>query len=161
MKTVIHKKKSTLSLPFYFSLNGQETTVELPTIQTDLVQDPQTDPRLEQYQQETVLTNAGAMATNNMLGKETSESDNDSDTIPQLHGRVEAKSIDLPPENTHVEKEDKPVILKMLDDGFAETKTFAPGFHPLAIVFRPELGIVKNSVQKHLNLVVFKWKCIK
>ena len=59
----------------------------------------------------------------------------------------------------------------MLNNGFAETKTIAPGVNPPAIVIHPELGIGENPVKTHwhdsfwfeyvLNLVVFKWKCIK
>ena len=123
----------------------QETAVELPTAQADLEQDPQADSVPEQEEQETVL----AMATNNMLGEGTSKSNNDSDTIPQLDGQVETKSNDLPPEKTHVEKEDEAVIFQMLDNGFAETKTIAPGVNPPAIVIHPELGIGKNPVKTH------------
>ena len=123
----------------------QETAVELPTAQADLEQDPQADSVPEQEEQETVL----AMATNNMLGEGTSKSNNDSDTIPQLDGQVETKSNDLPPEKTHVEKEDEAVIFQMLNNGFAETKTIAPGVNPPAIVIHPELGIGKNPVKTH------------
>ena len=115
--------------------------MELPDIQTD----PEAESGLEQEEQETVL----AMATNNMLGEGTSKSNNDSDTIPQLDGQVETKSNDLPPEKTHVEKEDEAVIFQMLDNGFAETKTIAPGVNPPAIVIHPELGIGKNPVKTH------------
>ena len=117
----------------------QETAVELPTILTDLEQDLQSDTVPEQEEQEIVLeTNSD---------KETSKSDSDCETIPQLDGQVEAKSSDLPPEKTDSEKEDEPVIFKMLENGFAETKMIAPGVNPPARVYHPELGIGKNPVK--------------
>ena len=59
--------------------------------------------------------------------------------IPQLDGPAKtglgdtAKKLD--------EKEPEPVVFKMLSNGFAETKTLAPGEKPPARVFQPELGI--------------------
>ena len=110
----------------------QETTMELPTIQADQVP--------EQEEQEVALATAGP---NTMLGEDTS----DSNTIPQLDGPGESKSDVLPLEMTDVEKEEEPVIFKMLDNGFAETKMIAPGVNPPARVLHPELGIGKNPVK--------------
>ena len=53
----------------------------------------------------------------------------------------------MQPENTHIGKEDEPVIFKMLENGFAETKMIAPGVNPPARVYHPELGIGKNPVK--------------
>jgi hypothetical protein len=115
----------------------QETVIELPTDLTDLEQDLQSVP--EQKEQEIVMETTSA--------KETSKSDIDRETIPQLDGQVEAKSNDLPLEKTNVEKEDEPVMFKMLENGFAETKMIAPGVNPPASVHHPELGIGKNPVK--------------
>ena len=62
---------------------------------------------------------------------------------------VLANQSDLIPEETHVEKEDEPVIFKMLDNDYAETKTIAPGANPRDIVIHPKLGIGKNTVQTY------------
>ena len=44
-------------------------------------------------------------------------------------------------EANSVKKEEEPVIFKMLDNGYAETKKIAHGETPPARVYHPELGI--------------------
>ena len=59
----------------------------------------------------------------------------------------------MPHKKTHLEKEDEAVILKMLDNGFAETKTVDFGANSPAIVIFPELGIEKIPVKTNWHYI--------
>ena len=58
-------------------------------------------------------------------------------SIPQLDEQSETRDV----EQVTVKKEVEPVIFKMLENGYAETKKIVPGETPPARVYHPELGI--------------------
>ena len=70
--------------------------------------------------------------------------DTNIDSIPQFDGQSETKDV----EQVTVKKEEEPVIFKMLDNGYAETKKIAPGETPPASVYHTELGIGSTPRQR-------------
>ena len=70
---------------------------------------------------------------------ESSGSDTDTDVIPQLDGPAETILSEKVDKSVNEKNEPEPVIFKMLDNGYAETKTIPAGEKPPARVFHPEL----------------------
>ena len=66
-------------------------------------------------------------------------SDNNTDEIPQVDGAVMTARSDKPDNEVSDKKEESPVICKMLENRFAETKQILAGETPPATVFPPEL----------------------
>ena len=79
----------------------------------------------KQEKQEIILATAGAKATNTMLGEETLNID--SDTMPQMDDPGESNKGDFPLDKTGVEKEDVPVIFKMLGKKILKLNGFSLG----------------------------------
>ena len=66
--------------------------------------------------------------------------------IPQLDGAVMTAQSDKPDNEFSDKKEKSPVIFKMLENGFAETKLISAGETPPATVFHPELRIGRDPI---------------
>ena len=90
----------------------------------------------EQEDQEILLTPA---VPDRATEVESSGSDTDTDVIPQLDGPAETILSEKVDKSVNEKKEPEPVIFKMLDNGYAETKTITAGEKPPARVFHPEL----------------------
>ena len=71
-------------------------------------------------------------------------SDNITDVIPQLDGAELTAQSDKPAIEVSDKKEESPVIFKMLENGFSETKQIPAGATPPATVFHPELRIGRD-----------------
>ena len=109
----------------------QEAALEQPESQRAQEQ-TQSIPRPEQEDQEILLL---AVPSNTATESDISASDINTEVIPQLDGHSEA------PEKKSFVEQEEPVIFKMLENGYAETKLIAPGETPPARFFHPELRI--------------------
>ena len=106
----------------------QEEALEQPE---SPVAQKQSNPEQETHE---ILVNT--VVTNTEPELELVISDTNSDSIPQLDGPSEAKDT-----KQVAVKEGEPVIFKMQENGYAETKKIAHGETHPARVYHPELGI--------------------
>ena len=95
----------------------------------------------EQEDQDILVTFA---VSNTQTVMESSGSDKNTDIIPQLDGTAEAVPSEKDDSLFNEKKETEPVIFKMLDNGYAKTRTISSGEKPPARVFHPELRMGTN-----------------
>ena len=114
----------------------QESAQENEDSQT--VQESVSSP--QQEDQEIILVSAATKT------ESEAASDKNTDVIPQLDGAVMTVQSDKPDNEVSDVKEESPVIFKMLENGFAETKQIPAGETPPATVFHPELRIGRNPI---------------
>ena len=95
----------------------------------------------EQEDQDILVTSA---VSNTETEMESSASDKNTDVIPQLDGTAEAVLSEKDDPLFNEKKETEPVVFKMLDNGYAETRTISSGEKPPARVFHPELRMGTN-----------------
>ena len=52
-----------------------------------------------------------------------------------------------PKKDANAKEKEKPVIFKIIENGFAETRLISPGEKPPALVYHPELGMGREPRQ--------------
>ena len=111
----------------------QEVALEQPDSRV-VQEQSQPLPRLEQEDQEILVTTAVANIETEL---DIVTSDTNSESIPQLDGPSETADT----EQVVVKNEEEPVLFKIQENGYAETREIAPDEAPPARVYHPELGV--------------------
>ena len=115
----------------------QDKVQEQPEIQTAQEEtEPVSRPELED--QEIIL---------NSTTSKTEPEIPASNVIPQLDGAAVTALGEKPEKDANAKEKEKPVIFKMMENGFAETRLISPGEKPPALVYHQELGMGREPRQ--------------